>query len=1036
MGSLKMKNVHRFDFSNLNNDTIGHGDEDDELSDDEVFYHDSHGNHCSEENGVHKPLMAPRHKSNLKEASKLHTRIRRVPSIRILKTPIGYFCLILAAIAGIISLILYLVNGFTFFTKQHSVMQTISFIPCSNVKVEDVWTHTFPMLGTESAFRLVDVNNDDTYDIIFGFSTGVASYHYPKITCDIYFDGIKECGGGVLALDGYTGKEIWRHYTENEIFALNCNADLDGDGTKDCIAAGRIATLVAISGQNGTRLWTFNDPEVKIERSNIYTPQYIHDVDGDGVGDLLVMHGGDPLKKPGSDRNLAARIIIMSSRTGKVIKWVKVPDGFESYYSPQLITQPDGNKNMQLMFDIMACSLWYIHLKDLLNGHTSMSHEIYRDDHKGIMTPPALVDITKDGIADIVMAMFNSSVIAFDGITFERIWNFTFSQSESYSTPGVGFFNDDDIADIIVNYQYGPGFPLYYYSQTNILDGKNGKPFFKNSLESLIGTQSSPLVIGMQGWGNDAFLYWQSNCHGFENQSTKFEFLKADMHQLQERPFAALTSEAPQRFRGETESLNSLQESNQSKTGEEASFRRTLACRNIFAQRLRNNKDLPAPEDRHIGDRAHRQQNFVIDIDLTIGTSIHRQTRVNLCLERYKSDSFYSQLYVTTRHIGQPGILIYDSDQRKDLEYNGNLNYTDIGLKYLKKHPRAKELYEKEMNQFFDMFDNEPDENEEKYMNFYEEMPSVTPADEKAYAPNSESQMNMQYPQFHNVRKHGRFGQDRNWNIRTKSVDDPREHVNPYIKQYPDGYPQESIYYPPYDRYQPNDGQQFMNHQPWKIPQRTYGKPKSRLYPQREFDPAYSYDKTRRQNINPSHRKWSSFEGNQRSRIRRHVGYHDGEGVQRIISTGTLAPAWNSTNNSSVDLIFATYWFRPQKALTILPEDKECIENKMKDESERFKLYKHMDHDEYEKKVTVDCLKKNGHYREGSDVLDEPPYDPFNISMGMMTVYRLRISCTCAEYFNNSTHHCASVLPWNQQGWSGYMGHFSNSYYVPRTNYL
>lgn len=95
-----------------------------------------------------------------------------------------------------------------------------------------------------------------------------------------------------------------------------------------------------------------------------------------------------------------------------------------------------------------------------------------------------------------------------------------------------------------------------------------------------------------------------------------------------------------------------------------------------------------------------------------------------------------------------------------------------------------------------------------------------------------------------------------------------------------------------------------------------------------------------------------------------------------------------------------------------------------------------MDHDAYEKKVTVDCLKKNGHYREGSDILDEPPYDPFNISMGMMTVYRLRISCTCAEHLNNSTHHCAAVLPWNQQGWSGYMGHFANSYYVPRTNYL
>lgn len=70
---------------------------------------------------------------------------------------------------------------------------------------------------------------------------GVASYHYPKITCDIYFNGIKECGGGILALDGQTGKEIWRHYTENEIFALNCNVDIDADGVLDCIAGGRVA---------------------------------------------------------------------------------------------------------------------------------------------------------------------------------------------------------------------------------------------------------------------------------------------------------------------------------------------------------------------------------------------------------------------------------------------------------------------------------------------------------------------------------------------------------------------------------------------------------------------------------------------------------------------------------------------------------------------------------------------------------------------------------------------------------------------------
>lgn len=32
---------------------------------------------------------------------------------------------------------------------------------------------------------------------------------------------------------------------------------------------------------------------------NIYTPQYISDQDGDGVMDLVVIHGGDPLADPG-----------------------------------------------------------------------------------------------------------------------------------------------------------------------------------------------------------------------------------------------------------------------------------------------------------------------------------------------------------------------------------------------------------------------------------------------------------------------------------------------------------------------------------------------------------------------------------------------------------------------------------------------------------------------------------------------------------------------------------------------------------------
>lgn len=50
----------------------------------------------------------------------------------------------------------------------------------------------------------------------------------------------------------------------------------------------------------------------------------------------------------------------------------------------------------------------------------------------GVMVPPVLADINKDGTVDIIMAMFNTSVIAFDGETYERMWTYSFPGSESY----------------------------------------------------------------------------------------------------------------------------------------------------------------------------------------------------------------------------------------------------------------------------------------------------------------------------------------------------------------------------------------------------------------------------------------------------------------------------------------------------------------------------------------------------------------------------------------------------------------------------
>lgn len=164
-----------------------------------------------------------------------------------------------------------------------------------SIKVSKVWHTNIPKLMTETAVRFNDVNLDGVKDIIISFSTGVDAFNAPKFACDLYFNGTYPCYGGALALDGITGKELWRHYSMHEIYALNCNGDLDLDGTWDCLLAGRGGVFQAISGKSGKLLWNFGDQPARDVMMNLYTAQFIRDMNGDGVMDVLAAHGGDPL---------------------------------------------------------------------------------------------------------------------------------------------------------------------------------------------------------------------------------------------------------------------------------------------------------------------------------------------------------------------------------------------------------------------------------------------------------------------------------------------------------------------------------------------------------------------------------------------------------------------------------------------------------------------------------------------------------------------------------------------------------------------
>ncbi|CAD5120332.1 DgyrCDS8906 [Dimorphilus gyrociliatus] len=391
---------------------------------------------------------------------------------------------------------------------------------------------------------MVEANGDGILDVVIGFGTGAEAFFIDPVVCDIYFNSKKPCGGGVLTLDGKTGEEIWRVYTEHEIFALNCQEDLDGDSWKDCVCGGRGATLLAFSPKRKRIIWRYNDTASLLWQSNFYTAQFVPDLNFDGTRDVLEVHGGDPFGEPGRKTRVVGRLILLDGRTGKVLQWVNVPDERESYYSPVLFQY---RKEWTILFgtggETHGGSLWYIALADLVEGRIEKAHKIYTDPYKGLMTPPVITDITNDGVKDLIFSSFNSSVLAFDGKDLTvLLWNFTAKGTESYSTPSVGYYNNDSVPDFLVKFSVGPGFPLYYSAKSVVLDGRNGKPLTK-FVESEIATQSSPLTWSFEESGQDIFIFWKADCsrNGSLHYKEEFEFLKGtNVHEQSRSDFCQL----------------------------------------------------------------------------------------------------------------------------------------------------------------------------------------------------------------------------------------------------------------------------------------------------------------------------------------------------------------------------------------------------------------------------------------------------------------------------------------------------------------
>ncbi|HTE10483.1 MAG TPA: PQQ-binding-like beta-propeller repeat protein [Chitinophagaceae bacterium] len=377
------------------------------------------------------------------------------------------------------------------------------------------WFTSLDNTGTYSSARMVDLNNDNILDVVIG-AGGKEEIHSDT---------------AVMALDGATGKILWAIPGSNQFVGSAVFKDINNDKIADVFIGGRWAQLTAISGADGKVLWTFFPERTKVDGGdggwyNFTTPQFVPDQDGDGIDDLIIANGGDAKAAPYDISRPVGRLLVLSSKNGKILANVAVPDGKETYMSVVCVAGVD--KDWKVLFgtggETIGGHLYSSSLHDIMRGNISGARILAGSEIKGFVASPVLADINKDGVKDIIVNAVDGRMMAIDGVSDSVLWQVNFPGTEAYTIPAAGFFNDDSIPDFFANFAIGV-FPRLTKSIRFMVDGSNGKIVYQDTIPSF--QYASAVVADLNGDGNDEVIVNQSELKRMQFENKYYSYLLA-----------------------------------------------------------------------------------------------------------------------------------------------------------------------------------------------------------------------------------------------------------------------------------------------------------------------------------------------------------------------------------------------------------------------------------------------------------------------------------------------------------------------------
>jgi outer membrane protein assembly factor BamB len=356
------------------------------------------------------------------------------------------------------------------------------------------WNTTINGITSASSPQAIDLTGDGIKDIVMG--AGGEEWHNTEM--------------GVIAINGANGELLWKTSAKNQIVGSAVFIDINNDQTPDVIIGGRSAELQAINGKNGEKIWEFYTKKGSMSARNdgwynFFNPQLVFDQNNDQLSDILICNGGDAVIPAGMKNRPPGKLLLIDSKTGKILAEDLMPDAQETYFSPVCL---DNSNNPTIIYgsggETRNGHLYRCKLSDIRKKNLKASIVLDSTSQKGYIAPPTLADFTNDGTLDILINTAEGSTKLFDGKTNALVWSITCDSAEVFSQAAIGFFiGSDNFLDVFVNYAKGV-YPFYKFTEQWLINGKTGKVEKKYTDKRF--TYASPLTVDLNQDGVDEVL--------------------------------------------------------------------------------------------------------------------------------------------------------------------------------------------------------------------------------------------------------------------------------------------------------------------------------------------------------------------------------------------------------------------------------------------------------------------------------------------------------------------------------------------------